>query len=84
MGKQDKLLLQILSGASNHNIAFNDLCQLLRQLGFEERTRGSHHIFHKQGVEELINLQRDGNKAKAYQVRQARTILTKYKLGGND
>jgi len=84
MGKQDKLLLQILSGASDQNIAFSDLCQLLRRLGFEERTRGSHHIFHKQGVEELINLQRDGNKAKAYQVRQARTVITKYKLGGND
>jgi hypothetical protein len=84
MGKQDKLLSQILSGASDHNIAFNDLCQLLRHLGFEERIRGSHHIFHKQGMEELINLQRDGNKTKAYQVRQVRIVITKYKLGGND
>jgi hypothetical protein len=84
MGKQDKLLSQVLNGASDHNIAFNDLCQLLRHLGFEERTRGSHHIFHKQGVEELLNLQRDGNKAKAYQVRQVRAVITRYKLGGND
>jgi hypothetical protein len=84
MGKQDKLLSQILSGASDHNIAFNDLCQLLRHLGFEERIRGSHHIFHKQGMEELINLQRDGSKTKAYQVRQVRIVITKYKLGGND
>jgi hypothetical protein len=84
MGKQDKLLSQVLNGASDHNIAFNDLCQLLRHLGFEERTRGSHHIFHKQGVEELLNLQRDGNKAKAYQVRQVRTVITRYSLGGND
>jgi virulence-associated protein VapD len=84
MGKQDKLLSQVLNGASDHNIAFNDLCQLLRQLGFQERTRGSHHIFHKQGVEELLNLQRDGNKAKAYQVRQVRAVITRYRLGGND
>lgn len=84
MGKQDKLLSQVLNGASDHNIAFNDLCQLLRHLSFEERTCGSHHIFHRQGVEELLNLQRDGNKAKAYQVRQARAVITRYKLGGND
>ena len=57
---------------------------MLRHLGFEERTRGSHHIFYKQGIEELINLQRDGSKTKAYQVRQARAVITKYKLGGKD
>ena len=51
-------------------------------MGFEERTRGSHHIFRKQGVEEKINLQRDGNKAKVYQVRQVRAIILKYKLWG--
>jgi len=44
--------------------------------------RGSHHVFRKQGVQELINLQRDGSKAKAYQVRQVRSILLKYGLGG--
>lgn len=51
-GPGDKLLFQILSSASDHNIAFSDLCLLLRRLGFEERTRGSHHIFYKQGIEE--------------------------------
>jgi hypothetical protein len=52
----------------------------LRHLGFEERTRSSHHMFRRGGVEELINLQRDGDKAKVYQVRQVRAILTKYGL----
>ncbi len=47
MGKFDKLLLQILSGLSDANIRFCDLCQLLRNLGFDERIRGSHHIFRK-------------------------------------
>ncbi len=82
MGKYEKLLLQILRGESDTNIPFDDLCQLLRRMGFEERTRGSHHIFRKQGVEEKINLQRDGNKAKVYQVRQVRAIILKYKLWG--
>jgi predicted RNA binding protein YcfA (HicA-like mRNA interferase family) len=84
MGKYEKLLLQILRGASDASIAFDDLCQLLRRLGFDERTRGSHHVFRKQGVEEKINLQHDGGKAKAYQVRQVRAVILKYKLGGEE
>jgi hypothetical protein len=82
MGKQDKLLLQILQGRSDANVYFDDLRRLLLSLGFEERIRSSHHMFRKSGVEEKINLQRDGSKAKVYQVRQVRYILLKYKLGG--
>ena len=82
MGKYDKLLLRILQGASDANIRYDDLCNLLKNLGFEERIRGGHHIFRKQGIEEKINLQRDNNKAKPYQVRQVRTIISKYSLGG--
>lgn len=82
MGAHDKLLGTILRGASDANIAFEDLCQLLRHLGFDERTRGSHHLFSKSGIIELINLQRDGSKAKVYQVRQVRAVLLKYRLAG--
>jgi predicted RNA binding protein YcfA (HicA-like mRNA interferase family) len=82
MSRIEKLILQILSGSSDANIAFNDLCQLLIHLGFEERTKGSHHIFRKYGIEEKINLQKDGNKAKPYQVKQVRAVILKYKLGG--
>jgi hypothetical protein len=82
MGKYDKLLSRILKGASDASIGFDDLCNLLQHLGFEERIRGSHHIFRKQGVEEKINLQREDGKAKPYQVRQVRAIISKYSLGG--
>jgi hypothetical protein len=43
--------------------------------------KGDHHIFYKEGVEEIVNLQplSDG-KAKAYQVKQVRVIIFKYKL----
>jgi len=47
-----------------------------------ERIRGSHHIFRKEGIIEKINLQRDGDKAKVYQVRQIREVILKYNLGG--
>ncbi|HHN65027.1 MAG TPA: type II toxin-antitoxin system HicA family toxin [Nitrospirae bacterium] len=82
MGKYEKLILQILSGTSDANIKFEDLCNLLKKLGFEMRVRGSHHIFRKEGIVEKINLQQDGNKAKPYQVKQVRNIIVKYKLGG--
>ncbi len=81
MGKYEKILLQILRGSSDANIAFTDLFNLLKKLGFEERVRGSHHIFRKKGIIEKINLQRDGSKAKVYQVRQVRNLILKYNLG---
>lgn len=83
MRKHEKLLLKILSGTSDANIHFDDLCDLLKSFGFEVRTRGSHHIFRKEGVIEKINLQRARNKAKPYQVKQVRDIIIKYKLGGD-
>jgi predicted RNA binding protein YcfA (HicA-like mRNA interferase family) len=73
---------ECLSGTSDTNIAFKDLCRLLIYLGFDVRTKGSHHIFRKAGVEEKINLQKDGNKAKPYQVKQVRAVILTYKLGG--
>ena len=84
MGKFDDLIDKILKARSDANIAFRDLCQLLRHLEFDERIRGSHHIFRKQGIEEKINIQRDGNKAKAYQVRQVRNVILKYGLEGDE
>ena len=76
-----KILDKVLSGLSDKNIRFRDLLRLLSDFGFSARTTGDHHIFYKEGVEEIINLQplRDG-KAKAYQVRQVRTIILKYKF----
>jgi len=81
VAKYDDLLARLLRGASDANIPFDDLLQLLRRMGFEERTRGSHHLFRRSGVEEKINLQRDGNKAKPYEVRQVRAIILRHKLG---
>lgn len=81
MTKKDKLIHTILDGFSDKNINFNELCNLLKSLGFAEHIRGSHHIFRKENVVERINLQQDGTKAKAYQVKQVRNVLLKYKLG---
>ena len=84
MSRHSQLQQKILGGRSDANIRFDDLLSLLRKLGFAERTRGSHHVFRKEGVEERINLQRDGNHAKRYQVRQVRQVILRYGLEAED
>ena len=84
MSKKDKILKKILEGLSDPNIDFHELCQLLIKLGFTERIHGSHHIFSKFNVEEIINIQPKGNKAKAYQVKQIRNLILKYRLTGEN
>lgn len=83
VSKQKELLWRILKGSSDANIPFAGLRQLLHHLGFEERIRGSHHIFAKTGVVEILNIQAKGAKAKPYQVRQVRNVILKYRLGGD-
>ncbi|MBI5573203.1 MAG: type II toxin-antitoxin system HicA family toxin [Elusimicrobia bacterium] len=76
-----KILEIILSGLSDKNIRFNDLRKLVFSLGFAERIKGSHHIFTKSGVIEIINLQPlDDGKAKPYQIKQVRNLILKYKI----
>ena len=83
MTRPDKLLERVLRGTSDANIPFEGLRLLLSQLGFEERVRGSHHVFTKSGVEEILNLQPKGSHAKPYQVKQIRQVILRYKLGGD-
>jgi len=82
MGKLEKILWQILTAGSDQNIAFTNLVYLLKDMGFEERIKDSHHLFSKDGVDEIVNIQPAGNKAKPYQVKQVRAIIMKYRLAG--
>ena len=81
MSKAAKTIAHILWRRGDASVRFEDLRAALRHLGFSERIRGSHHAFSKVGVAALINLQRDGSHAKAYQVRQVRAILVEHGLG---
>jgi hypothetical protein len=80
VSRHERLLQVVLGGRSDANVGFDDLRLLLVQLGFEERVRGSHHLFTLTGIDELINLQRSGSEAKPYQVRQVRRIIRRHKL----
>ncbi len=87
MAAIDKLIAKLMLGASDANFSFSDLCQILQILGFDVRIKGSHHIFSKEGVEEILNLQPqkgDRSKAKPYQVKQVRAVVLKYKLVNQD
>jgi predicted AlkP superfamily pyrophosphatase or phosphodiesterase len=80
-----KILDKVLSGLSDRNLRFDDLLKLLSDFGFSQRTKGDHHIFYREGVEEIINLQPlKGGKAKAYQVKQVRMLILKYKFQTED
>ena len=84
MSKFEKLMQKLLSGFSDRNMDFDELKSILSKLGFEERVKGSHHIYFKEGIDEIINLQPSNGKAKPYQVKQVRELIIKYKLMSNE
>jgi len=77
-----KTLDRVLRGDADANIRFDDLVTLLKHLGFDERVRGSHHIFTRQDVIEILNLQPRDGKAKSYQVKQVRDVIVDHGLAG--
>ena len=82
MARTNRLLDQILRGNADANIPFSGMVQLLKRLGFQERIKGSHHIFSRDGVAEILNLQAHSGKCRPYQVKQVRNVIINYRLAG--
>lgn len=80
MTQTPKIFDSVMDGRKDNNILFADLQKLLDVLGFSYRVKGSHYVYWREGVAEIINIQSDKGKAKAYQVKQVRGIIQKYKL----
>jgi hypothetical protein len=81
MASLRKVLDAVLTGRSDGNIRFESVRRLLRAIGFSERVSGDHHIFSHPRVVEIVNIQPlRGGKAKNYQVKQVRQIISKYAL----
>ena len=80
MATLEKLIHSIMSGVQDKNIKFADLQKILDIMGFQCRVKGDHFIYWKEGVDEIINIQPDGNKAKPYQIKQIRNIILKYQM----
>jgi len=63
------------------NVRFEELCQAAESFGFKFKGgEGSHRIFVREGVKELLNFQDVRGKAKPYQVRQFIKLIEKYNL----
>lgn len=80
MATLEKLIQSIMSGVQDKIIKFADLQKILDIMGFQCRLKGDHFIDWKEGVDEIINIQPDGNKVKPYQVKQIRNIILRYQM----
>ncbi len=80
MANWEKILQRVLSGTADAGIRFRDLTNLLKRLGFQERIQGDHHIFSREDLEPILNLQPKNGMAKPYQVRQVRTLILEHSL----
>ena len=76
-----KVYEAVLSGKSDDNIKYTDFQNLIVDLGFEyKRQSGSHRIYYNEDIDESMNIQPRGNKAKGYQVEQLREYIQEYNL----
>ena len=63
------------------NVRFEELCRAAELFSFKFKGgKGSHRIFVREGIKELINFQDVRGKAKPYQVRQFIKLIEKYNL----
>ncbi|MGN1342060.1 MAG: type II toxin-antitoxin system HicA family toxin [Bacilli bacterium] len=76
----EKIFNNIMCGTKDNNIRFLELRKILNVLGFKCRIKGDHFIYYREDIEEIINIQPMGSKAKPYQVKQIRNLILKYKL----
>jgi hypothetical protein len=78
MGRRE--LLEELK-ANPKKIRFTRVCQIVEAFGFQTRKgTGSHRVYYRDGVREILNFQDESGRAKAYQVRQFIKVIEKYNL----
>lgn len=66
--------------ANEKNVKFKDLLKICEEFFEGPRIVGSHHIFKTPWPgNPRVNIQKDGNKAKGYQVKQVKEALQKLK-----
>jgi len=62
-------------------IRFEELCKAAEIFAFQFRGgKGSHRVYVREGVREILNFQNVDGKAKPYQVRQLLKVIEKYNL----
>jgi predicted RNA binding protein YcfA (HicA-like mRNA interferase family) len=75
-----KLLARLAAGAVR-NVGFEDFAGLVRAFGFTlVRTSGSHHIYTRPDIPQLVNLQDVQGQAKPHQIRQFLRLVERHNL----
>ncbi|MDI6917976.1 MAG: type II toxin-antitoxin system HicA family toxin [Thermoplasmatales archaeon] len=63
------------------NLRFDKLCRIAEMFGFYFKGgKSSHRIYVRERIQEMLNFQNVGGKAKPYQVRQLIKVIMKYNL----
>lgn len=63
------------------NIRFEEFCNILTSFGFIHKGgKGSHRVFTKEGIPEIMTIQNCEGKAKPYQIRQFCKLVEQYHL----
>lgn len=79
MGKLKKLFEKANNNPSD--VRFGDICKLAGAFGFEYKGgKGSHKVYTKKGLEEILNFQEVSGKVKPYQVKQFLKIIQEHDL----
>ncbi|MDD5708762.1 MAG: type II toxin-antitoxin system HicA family toxin [Kiritimatiellae bacterium] len=80
MTHKDKLIEKARNNPAG--VRFRDLCLLAEHVGFIKRDgKGSHVVYEKEGVVEILTFQERNGMAKTYQVKQLLVAIEKYRLG---
>ncbi|HRS85372.1 MAG TPA: hypothetical protein P5045_06285 [Methanothrix sp.] len=67
--------------ANPRKVRFTRLCKIAEAFGFQTRKGvGSHRVYFREGIVEILNFQNESGWAKAYQVRQLINVIEKYSL----
>ena len=74
---------ELIEKARNNpaGVRFREICLLAEHVGFTRRGgKGSHVVYEKEGVEEILTFQDRKGMAKPYQVKQLLSVIGKYRL----
>jgi hypothetical protein len=67
--------------ANPKKIRFARICKIAEAFGFQIRKGpGSHRIYYREDIREILNFQNENGWAKPYQVRQFIKIIEKYDI----
>ena len=79
MSKPEKLFAKIKNNPQD--IRFDEICKIAEVFGFRcKGGKGSHKVYSRKGIPEILNFQNVKGRAKPYQIKQFLKIIEDYNL----